>query len=119
MAKPDRLGGSPGMGDMWIARLWVLCLGFLVVLTFAGYGTILPKVRRSLVRKVGLLAVLLGAVFGLLTGQLDVYTMLTGDQRPIDNDVFVFLVLLVECIAAIGVLFSLLRRERKASVKLS
>lgn len=99
---------------MWIARVYLLCLAVLLVAVTAAHGAMLPRVRRHPLGKLCLGLVTICATLGLVLGQLNLYTALTGQPRPQDSDIFVFVVLLGQCITAIAILFMFAWRERNA-----
>lgn len=90
---------------MLSARMWVLSLGALLVLAATGYGAALPRVTSSLKGKLGLLAIFLGIVLGLVFGQLDIYTAITGEPKPMDRDNFIFAILMGECLVGTAIIF--------------
>ncbi len=98
---------------MLSARLWVLGLGALLVLAVAGYGAALPRATGSLKGKLGLLAIFLSVVLGLVFGQLDIYTAITGEPKPMDSDYFVFAILMSECLVGMAIIFFFAWRMRQ------
>jgi hypothetical protein len=78
---------------------------------------LLPRLRGKLMYSVAVLIVTVSATMVVVLGQLDVYRWITGVQKPIDEDVFVFATLLIENLSAIGILFFLLKRERNMSIR--
>jgi hypothetical protein len=96
---------------MWTARLCVLCLSLLLCMAFVGYGAAMSWIRRSPVRKIGLLITFVGITLGLVLGQLDVYTTMTGVTKPLDADSFVFVVLMLENVVGTAIIFFFVLRE--------
>jgi hypothetical protein len=103
----------PTSGNVIVGRLAILPIALAEWAMLLLYFRVLNRFHGSSFIRLCFMVVFVAAMFGMLLGQLEIYSRITLLPRPIDQDNFVFAVIFLENVITIALGLYLVRKRSR------
>ena len=105
------------MDNLVLGKGIVLALACIMWGVFYIYYKVITRYVHDEVRRIIYGFICLGTSIGLLFSQMDLYSSITGIRKPVDNDMFFFLLGIVEWLIPACALFVILAKRRSRAIR--